>query len=125
MASSHGFHEQRQSTFAEVLNQVAKADNLPAQRKREWLCALRRVSAGAGRPPESMPAQWLFVRTAIVSLHPSQLACTQRTLANYKSSVRAALHWFSEETGIPKYGAPLPDSSRLGDRRPAGSRTRR
>src|SRR5262249_9393713 len=64
--------------------------------------------AGAGRPVEAMPGQWSLVRGTIEALHHIHLACNPRTLANYRSGVQAALRWYSQETGLPKYGAPLP-----------------
>ena len=82
-------------------------------------------SAGLDRPLELVPARWTALRIPVSRLHHHPLGVTPKTLANHKANLKAALRWFTGETGGPVRGVPLrPDWEALCAQRlaPWGSR---
>ena len=59
------------------------------------------------RPLELAPARWTALRIPVSRLHHHPLGITPKTLANHKANVKAALRWFTGETGGPARGAPV------------------
>ena len=75
--------------------------------RRHWLCSLRQIGKALDRPLELVPARWTAVRIPVGRLHHHPLGITAKTLANHRANVKAALRWFTGETGGPARGAPV------------------
>ena len=84
----------------------AATDLVPAQR-RHWTCALRRIANALGRPPESIPARWGAVAIKVNQLHHADSGVEWKTLANHKANSKRALHWYQNDSDLPKRGTPL------------------
>jgi integrase len=101
-------------SFADLIAAVEAAAELSEQHRRHWVCSLRQVAKWLDRPAALIPARWLAVQFTVGQLHHARVGVTAKTLANHKSNVRAALHWFAKEHNVPRRGAPLsPDWSRF------------
>ncbi len=101
---------------ADALATIEAADDLKENKCRHWMCSLRVVTKGLGKPLELLPARWTAVRIPISRLHHAQMGVTAKTLANHKANFRAALSWFAKEENVPLRGAPLSqDWARLKD----------
>lgn len=92
---------------ADVLKAIEAAPDLSSSTKTHWSCSVRQICIGIGRPPESIPARWSGVNTAIQQLHHARMGCNPKTLSNHKSSFRAALAWYAGTKNLPKHGAVL------------------
>ncbi len=90
------------ASFVDVIAAVESATDLSPHRATLWPCALSRLAKGLGQSPEMLPADWAQVRDPIERLQAFHLACGSRTLANYKSAAKAALHWFADR----RHGKP-------------------
>ena len=101
-------------SFAEALAAIKAAKDLKEDKRRHLMCSLRIIAKGLGKPFELIPARWTAVRGRVSRLHHTQMGITEKTLANHKGNVRAALNWFSKAEHVPLRGAPLsPDWSKL------------
>ena len=96
-----------EESFADVIAAVHQAADLPPAKRTHWECSLRQIPKALGVPPESLAARWLAVRWRIAQLHHARAGMEWKTLANHKSNVKAALHWFREGRGLPRRGTPL------------------
>jgi integrase len=93
---------------------IKAAKDLKEDKRRHRMCSLRIIAKGLGKPFELIPARWTAVRGRVSRLHHTQMGITEKTLANHKGNVRAALNWFSKAEHVPLRGAPLsPDWSKL------------
>jgi hypothetical protein len=99
-----------ETSLADAVALIEKAENLPARRRAQWVCSLRQIARGLDRPVELIPARWTALRLPVSRLHHLPLGMTAKTLANYKANFRAALKWISGETGRPVRGTPLADT---------------
>jgi hypothetical protein len=100
-------HVLLEPSFADVAEAVDKATELSDRIRPHWLCALRQIAKAMNRRMEMLPARWTGARQAMQRLHPARIGLNPKTLANYKSNVRAALLWFADDTGRPLHGVPL------------------
>jgi integrase len=101
-------------SFADAIEAIAKAQNLPLAKRTHWICSLRQIGKAVDRPPESIPARWGAVALQVNQLHHANSAVTWKTLANHKANAKAALFWFRNEQGLPPRGMPLhPDWTKL------------
>jgi len=94
-------------SVADALAAIAVAEDLSEDKRRHWMCSLRIVAKGLGKPPELVPARWTAVRIPVSRLHHAQMGVTAKTLANHRANVRAASNWFANEENVPSRGAPL------------------
>ena len=94
-------------SFADAVKAIENATGLPARTRSHWTCSLRQIAAAMDKPLEIVPARWTAVRFPIARLHHARVGSNAKTLANHKSNARAALLWFSQETGVPSRGTPL------------------
>ena len=91
-------------SFADALSAIEKAADLPVRTRSHWTCSLRQIAKAIDKPAEIIPARWTAVRFVIGRLHHARIGSNQKTLANHKSNVRAALLWFAGEKGVPSRG---------------------
>jgi integrase len=96
-----------ESSFADAIAAIEKAEGLPPSKRTHWSCSLRRVARALDRPPESIAARWGAVALQINQLHHANSSVEWKTLANHKSNAKAALFWFRNEQGLPSRGTPL------------------
>ncbi len=94
-------------SFADVSGAIESDSGLPEAKRRHWSCSLRQIAKALNKPMETIPARWTAVHFPIDRLHHARVGMTSKTLANHKSNVRAALHWFAGERDVPARGAPL------------------
>ena len=114
MPDTQGVKSLIEPSFSNARVAIAKADDLKEDKRRHWMCSLRIIAKGLGKPPEFVPARWTAVRGPISRLHHTPMGITAKTLTNHTGNVRAALNWFAKEESVPLRGAPLsPDWSKL------------
>ena len=94
-------------TFADAIERIGAAEELPQTRRTHLVCSLRKVAEWLQRDPADVPARWTSIRFAVGDLHHEQLGITAKTLANHRANVRAALAWFAGAADVPKRGAAL------------------
>jgi hypothetical protein len=101
-------------SFDDLLAAIEKADDLPEQTRRHWVCSARQVAKWLNRPAVELPARWNAIRLWVGQLHHARVGVTAKTFANHKSNLRAALRWFGNEHGVPQMGTRLtPEWTRL------------
>jgi hypothetical protein len=94
-------------SFADAIEIIAAAIELPEQTRRHWTTSLRMIAKALDKPLEVIPARYSAVRADMAQLHEVPVGWTAKTLANHKSNAKAALLWLAREKGIPEYGVPL------------------
>lgn len=94
-----------------------KADTtIPEIKRRHWLTSLTVISKAIGRPPESILCRMTSLRHHIGRLNAAALGWEQKTIANHKSNLRAAINHFAKVKNLPKRGAlPRPEWKVLTD----------
>jgi integrase len=99
-----------ESSFADAILRIESASELAEGTRRQWVCSLRQIGKALDRSLELVPARWTALRIPVSRLHHHPLGVTPKTLANHKANLKAALRYFTEETGGPVRGAPLSPS---------------
>ena len=96
-------------SFADAIRAIENAgdETLSATQRQYWPTSLRKMAQYIGRPPELIAARIMSVRQKIRSLHPNMLGVNEKTFANHRANVKAALNWFSKAANFPKRGAPM------------------
>src|SRR5271169_2279655 len=94
-------------SLQDLLLAIEQAQDLSAQSRRHWACSLRQIAKWLDRPPAVIPARWQALWISMAQLHHVRVGVTSKTLANHKSNVRAALHWFATTPDLPKRGVRL------------------
>ena len=96
-------------SFADAIRAIENAgdETLSATQRQYWPTSLRKMAQYIGRPPELIAARIMSVRQKIRSLHPNMLGVNEKTFANHRANVKAALNWFSKAANVPKRGAPM------------------
>lgn len=94
-------------SFADVVRAIEAATELPTSIKSQWRCSLGQLAIAMDKPTDAIPARWTSVRPAINRLHHAHVGMNEKTLANHKSNVRAALGWFAQEASVPSRGMPF------------------
>ena len=94
-------------SFADAIAVIARAAELPEDKRRHWTTSLRQIAKLLDKALELIPARYSAVRAALLHLHHASGGLTAKTLQNHKSNVKSALLWLAHEKGIPEYGAPL------------------
>ena len=94
-------------TFADAIEGIVAAEEVPQTRRTQLTCSLRKVAEWLQKGPGDVPAKWTSIRFAVGGLHHEQLGVVAKTLANHRSNVRAALAWFAGAADVPKRGAAL------------------
>jgi integrase-like protein len=96
-----------ETSFMDAIAIIAAAQDLPEQKRRHWTTSLRRIAKVFDKPLEVIPARYSAVRADLAQLHHVPAGLTAKTLANHRSSTKAALLWLAREKGVPEHGAPL------------------
>jgi integrase len=96
-----------ETSFADAIEIIAKADELPEQTRRHWMTSLRQIAKALDKPLEVIPARYSAVRADLINLHQVPAGLTLKTLQNHKSNVKRALLWLARERDVPEHGAPL------------------
>lgn len=94
-------------SLADAMAAIAADALLSNQIKTGWLTSLRRIAAGIGRPPESLPARITALRHPVRRLHAGVMGVTEKTLANHRSNLKSALQHYLQIEGVPRRGTPL------------------
>jgi integrase len=94
-------------SFADAIKAIEQATDLSPQQRAQWGSALRQIAKALDKPIETLPARWTSARFNIDRLHPAVVGANPKTLANQKSNVKAALHWFGKEGEVAPRGVPL------------------
>jgi len=94
-------------TFADVMEAIAAATDLPEQTRRHWRSSLAGIAKAFDQPPELIPARFSAVRARMAALHHVPLNWTTKTLANHRSNAKAALIWFAKEKEVLPHGVAL------------------
>jgi integrase len=103
-----------EENFAEAIEAISAATDLPATKRAHWICSLRQIAKALDVPLENLAARWMGVRLRVSQLHHARAGIEWKTLANHKSNVKAALLWFRDERGLPRRGTPVtPEWHRL------------
>jgi hypothetical protein len=108
-----------ESSFADAIARLESTADVPDATRRQWICSLRQIGRALDRPLGLVPARWTALRIPVSRLHHHPLRVTAKTLANHKANVKAALRWFTGETGGPVRGMRSSTAiSPIGLRRP-------
>ena len=99
--------EMIEPTFAQAIEAITAAAELPNQTKAQWCSALRGLARCFNLPLESIPARYSAVRARMLALRSPPFEWTPKTLANIKSNAKAALLWFRREEGLGSDGVPM------------------
>lgn len=94
-------------TLADVMRLIEADPAIEPLRKRHWLSSLRRVSAGIGRPPASIVARLTSLRHPMKRLNAARMGIEEKSLANHRSNVRAAVLHVLQVTDAPRRGMLL------------------
>jgi hypothetical protein len=94
-------------SFADAVNVISAAADLPLQTRRQWCSALRGIARCFDQPLEAIPARFSAVRARMAALHHVPADWTPKTLANTRSNAKAALLWFTKEQKLPSAGISL------------------
>ena len=94
-------------SFSDLLSAIAQADDLSEQTRRHWACSLRQIANWLNRPPAVIPARWQALWICMAQLHHARVGVTAKTLANHRSNVQAALHWFTAASDVSQRGVRL------------------
>jgi len=94
-------------SFADAVNVISAAPDLPLQTRRQWCSALRGIARCFDQSPEVIPARFSAVRARMGALHHVPAGWTPKTLANTRSNAKAALLWLTKEQKLPSNGIPL------------------
>ena len=99
-------------SFEDLLLAIEQAEDLSEQTRRHWACSLRQIAKWLDRPPAVIPARWQALWISMAQLHHARVGVTSKTLANHKSNVRSALHWFTKASDVAATGTTA--KARLG-----------
>jgi hypothetical protein len=80
-----------ETSFADAIVIIAKADELPEQTRRHWATSLRQIAKALDKPLEVIPARYSAVRADLAQLHQVPAGLTAKTLQNHKSNAKSAL----------------------------------
>lgn len=84
-------------SLADMIAAVTAAADLSKARKIHWRTSIRRMAAWMGKKPETLPARLVPLRWGVQRIVAATAEVTDKTLANHKSNLRAALTWFAKE----------------------------
>jgi integrase len=94
-------------SLADVIAAVKADTTLSDRKRRHWLTSLTVIAKAIGRPPESIPCRMTSLRHHVERLNAAALGWEQKTLANHKSSVKAAINYVMKVKNLPMRGALL------------------
>lgn len=103
---SHKFNL-HETSLADSMAIINADHSLVPAKKSQWLCSLRRIADWIERPMDLIPARMTSLRHPVGRLNAARLGVTQKTLANHKSNVKAALNHLSGQGLLLSRGTPL------------------
>ena len=68
-------------SFAEVIAAIEQAVDMPAERRRHWVCSVQQIAKWLDRPTAVIPARFNAVEMAMRQLHHARLGVEAKTLA--------------------------------------------
>ena len=90
-----------ETSFAQAIEIISKAAELPDLKRRHWATSLRQVGKLLGRPLELIPARYSAVRANLRDLHHVPAEMSEKTLQNHKSNAKTALLWLPAKRAFP------------------------
>ena len=94
-------------SLADAIAAIRSDASISDVKRRHRLTSMTVLAKAIGRPPESIPCRMTSLRHHIGRLNAATLGWEQKTLANHKSNVKAAINHFMKVKNIPTRGAPL------------------
>ena len=94
-------------SLADAIAAVKADTSIPDLKRRHWLTSMTVLAKAIGRPPASIPCRMTSLRHHIGRLNAAALRWEQKTLANHKSNMKAAINHVMKVKNIPSRGAPL------------------
>ena len=94
-------------SLADAIAAIRSDASISDVKRRHRLTSMTVLAKAIGRPPESIPCRMSSLRHHIGRLNAATLGWEQKTLANHKSNVKAAINHFMKVKNIPTRGAPL------------------
>jgi hypothetical protein len=91
---NHKF-ELLEPSLADAISLIKNDTSLGPAKKTQWLCSIRRIARCIDRPLEMLPARIMALRHPVGRLNAARLGISQKTLANHKSNLKAALNHLS------------------------------
>ncbi len=93
-------------SLADVMAAIATATDLPDRPRRDWPTSIRKMAEYLGHPLVTLPARITALSRPIQLLRPAILGVNDKTFANHRANLRAALCWFLDARGVGR-GAPM------------------
>ena len=97
----------QEPSLFDALVMIENDTSIPAVRRTQWCCTLRRVPVFLARDPRSLPARMSGLRYGLQELHHTNLGISKKSLQNHMSNLRAALRHSRGQHKIPAREAPL------------------
>ena len=106
-ASSTTSLELGEPSLADAVAGIAADATIPSSRKNAWLTAMRSIVWAIGRPLQSLPCRLTALRHPVNRLNAAALGWADKTVANHKANLKAAIHHYMKVQKVPPRGAPL------------------
>ena len=102
-----------ESSFADAMAAIEKAEDLSPTQKRHWVTSLRQMGLYLDRPLTLIPTRLAAIGPAVKRLHPARLRVKTKTFINHRANAKAALLWFNRQTPGCGRKAAMDDDYRL------------
>jgi len=96
-----------ESSFADAMAAIEKAECFSAIQKRHWATSLRQMARYLDRPLSLIPTRIAAIAEAVKQLHPARLGVNPKTFINHRANARAALLWFNRQQPDSGRKAPM------------------
>ena len=103
---SHKF-ELLEPSLADAILLIENDPSLEPAKRTQWLCSIRRIAKCIDRPLDMLPSRITALRHPVGRLNAARLGISQKTLANHKSNLKAALNHLSNHGVTLARGTPL------------------
>ena len=100
-------HVLGEPSLADAMAAIAADASVPQARKQYWQTSMRSLATAIGRPPESLPCRLTALRHPVNRLNAAAIGWSDKTLANHKSNLKAAIHHYIKQENVPVRGASL------------------
>ena len=94
-------------TLAAILAQLDQDRRLPEPRRKQFRGAIQTVCKILNRPPDAVPSSLPEIARLLDEVPALAIKQSRKTLANIRSTLRAALLHCAGDTGVPPSGTPL------------------
>lgn len=102
-----------ETSLQNLLERIEADSSIPAAKRGQWCCSLRRIGAFLDRHLAQLPARLSALRHGIAGLHHKTLGVEKKTLQNHKSNLRAAVCYGRDQGPVDLRGALSPEWSLL------------